>query len=194
MFDTKVSFNHELRELRDSAYEIADGQPDIRNWKVIALRNQDIGKVGELLFDEISQRVRYIVVEVNGRPLNLISRSVLVPIGMAELLQDEKLVLISDLSIDHLVNLPTYEKGKMTRDMEFTVRNVLSPGDWTPYPEHELYQEDTFYNHAHFNDGRSRLIHPESQKNVLKEELKENIQRVKETVRKMEDDVKKLNR
>ena len=195
MSQTRLISNYDLRELRDSEYEIVDGEPDIRNWKVIADGNLEIGKVPELLFDEFSQRVRYIIVEINGKPLNLISRSVLVPIGLAELLRDEKLVLISGLTLNHLATLPDYEKGKLNRETEYAVRNVFIPAEGTFYPGDELYQRDSFYDHAHFNYGGTRLVHPENtQKTSLKTEIRENIERVKESVRKMEDDLEKLGK
>src|SRR5580765_5720234 len=113
MSETEYAYNEHLKELHASEFEMADGEPDIRNWKVIGLQNQEVGKVSELIFDEVSRRVRYLIVQINGKPLNLISRSVLVPVGLAELLIDEKVVLISGLTINHLATLPAYEKGRV---------------------------------------------------------------------------------
>ncbi len=99
MLDTEYAYNDHLKELHASEFEMADGEPDIRNWKVIGLQNQEVGKVTELIFDEISRRVRYLIVQINGKPLNLISRSVIVPVGLADLLTDEKVVLLSGFTI-----------------------------------------------------------------------------------------------
>jgi hypothetical protein len=90
MLDTEYEYNDHLKELHASEFEMADGEPDIRNWKVIGLQNQEVGKVTDLLFDEISRRVRYLIIQINGKPLNLISRSVMVPVGLAGTSQRRK--------------------------------------------------------------------------------------------------------
>jgi hypothetical protein len=195
MSETEYTYNDHLKELHASEYEMADGEPDIRNWKVIGLENQEVGKVSELLFDDISRRVRYLIVEINGRPLNLISRSVMVPVGLAELLIDERVVLLSGLTINHLASLPSYEKGKISRKTEYAVRNVFSPADGIKERRDDLNQKDLFYDHEHFNDERFHRDHPDvTKKKELKAEIRENIERVKESVRKMEDDVEKLDK
>jgi PRC-barrel domain len=184
-----------LKELHSSEFEMVKGEPDIRNWKVIGLQNQEVGKVSELLFDEVSHRVRYLVVNINGKPLNLISRLVLVPVGLAELLKEEKVVLLSGLNITHLASLPTYEKGKISRDTEYAVREVFSPANGLAYQNDDMEDRDAFYNHEHFNDERfARSGLQIDKKNALKEGIKENIERVKESVRKMENDVDKLGK
>ena len=43
--------NGNLKELHSSDFEIRDGEPDIRGWKVKNNLNKVIGKVIELLFD-----------------------------------------------------------------------------------------------------------------------------------------------
>jgi PRC-barrel domain len=184
-----------LKELHSSEFEMLRGEPDIRNWKVIGLQNQEVGKVSELLFDEVSHRVRYLVVNINGKPLNLISRLVLVPVGLAELLKEEKVVLLSGLNINHLASLPTYEKGKISRDTEYAVREVFSPANGLAYQNDDMEDRDAFYNHEHFNDERfSRPGLQIDKKNALKEGIKENMERVKESVRKMENDIDKLGK
>jgi PRC-barrel domain len=195
MLQTDYVSNNHIKELHSSEFEMAKGEPDIRNWKVIGLQNQEVGKVSELLFDEVSNRVRYLVVIINGKPLNLISRSVLVPVGLAELLREEKVVLLSGLNITHLASLPTYEKGKISRDTEFAIREVFSPANGLAYQNDDIEDKDAFYNHEHFNDERSSRSGVQmAKKNALKEEIKENMERVKESVRKMENEVDKLDK
>ena len=195
MLQTDYISNNHLKELHSSEFEMVKGEPDIRNWKVIGLQNQEVGKVSELLFDEVSNRVRYLVVNINGKPLNLISRLVLVPVGLAELLKEEKVVLLSGLNITHLASLPTYEKGKISRDTEYAVREVFSPANVLAYQNDDMENRDAFYNHQHFNDERfSRSGVQVDKKNALKEGIKENIERVKESVRKMENDVDKMGK
>ena len=195
MLDTEYAYNDHLKELHASEFEMADGEPDIRNWKVIGLQNQEVGKVTELIFDEISRRVRYLIVQINGKPLNLISRSVIIPIGLADLLTDEKVVLLSGFTLGHLASLPTYEKGKISRKTEYAVRNVFLPADGTTEMRDDFNQKDSFYDHRHFNDEKFHRPYREGTRdNGLKAEIRENIERVKESIRKMEDDIEKLER
>ncbi len=99
-----------------------EGEPDIRSWKVTALHNQEIGRVTELLFDDVSHRIRYIIVELNGKPLNLVSRTVIIPSGLAVIHEKEKLVAFPGLTVGHLASLPGYEKGKITIETEREIR------------------------------------------------------------------------
>ncbi|HEY1872549.1 MAG TPA: PRC-barrel domain-containing protein, partial [Chitinophagaceae bacterium] len=73
MLHQDTAYIEHLKELHSSEYEMASGEPDIRNWKVVGLQNREVGKVEELLFNEVSHRVRYLIVNINGKPLNLIS-------------------------------------------------------------------------------------------------------------------------
>ncbi len=78
-------YNH-LVELGGSDYEIVDGEPNIKGWDVKNEFGQQIGKVGELLFDPQSRKVRYLVVDLDGNKLGLDEdKKVLVPIGIASL-------------------------------------------------------------------------------------------------------------
>jgi hypothetical protein len=186
------AYSNHLQELHSSQFEMVKGEPDIRNWRVFGIQNQEVGRVNDLLFDDLSHRVRYLIVDVNGKPLNLISRLVLIPVGFAELLRDEKVVVITGLTVGHLASLPAYEKGKITSVTEHSVRTVFSPPGTVVYQDED---RNNFYNHAHFNDERFYRTPAEvTRRDGLKEEMKQNIERVKETVKKMENDLEKLER
>ena len=118
--------NKNLKELRGSGFEIMNGEPDIRGWKVRNLENQVIGRVDELLFDIVSLKVRYLVVKLDGKPINLISRDLLIPIGLAELEEEEDFVLFPDVTAGHLAALPEYKKGKVTVQTEQQIRAVFA--------------------------------------------------------------------
>jgi hypothetical protein len=151
--------------------------------------------VEELLFNEVSHRVRYLVVNINGKPLNLISRSVLVPVGLVDLLKDDKIVLLNGLNIAHLASLPTYEKGKISRETELAIRDVFSPGNIGVYNGKNIMDDEEFYRHESLNNGR--FAHPRlevTEANAAKDEIRENIERVKESVKKMEGEMEKLDR
>src|SRR3712207_3389633 len=75
-----------LRELSHSDFKIAKGQPDIRGWDVRDEHGRKFGVVGELIFDIRADKVRYMIIDIMDTPeLELDKRSVMVPIGMAEL-------------------------------------------------------------------------------------------------------------
>src|SRR5258705_7825705 len=126
-----VVINEALQELRASGYEMAKGEPDIRGWKVKNSINQTIGKVKEVLFDVRSQKVRYLIVDLDGKPINLLSRDVIIPVGLAELDQTENIVFFPDVTVSHLASLPEYKKRKITYQTERQSRDVFIPRDST---------------------------------------------------------------
>jgi hypothetical protein len=195
MTDKEYIYDEHLRELHASEYEMANGEPDIRNWKVVAVRNQEIGRIKELLFDETTRRVKYLVVSLYGKPLNLLSREVIVPIGLAELNKRDKLVFFRDITVGHLALLPGYEKGKLTTETEREIHSVFAPSPGIRYGEDDLIKREVLEERT--AAGEDRVIRPTGevvQKDSLKNEIKNNIERVKESVRQMESDVEKLGR
>lgn len=88
--DKNIKYDH-LQELGGSNYEIVDGEPNIKGWKVRNHEGRKIGKVDELLFDPVSQKVRYLVVDLDASELGLEDdRKVLVPIGVASIHDKKK--------------------------------------------------------------------------------------------------------
>jgi len=147
--------NKNLKELHGSGYEMVKGEPDIRGWKIINIENQVIGKVVDLLFDISSLKVRYLAVKLDGKPINLISRDVLIPIGLAELDKDKKLVLFPDLTVGHLASLPVYKKGDVTVQTERAIRTVFAGTEGVRAGRDIVYDDmDEFYNHDHFNEDK----------------------------------------
>lgn len=80
-----------LVELRDSDYEIVDGEPDITDWDVKNKVGLKIGEVDDLLFDPQSNKVRYIVIDINNSELDVEPKKILVPIGIATLYDDGRI-------------------------------------------------------------------------------------------------------
>lgn len=194
MSNNKTIYNDHLIALQDSGFEIVDGETDIRNWSVVASENQLVGRVSELIFDETSHRVIYLVVDINGKPLNLISRSVIVPIGLAEIDHKENLVIIPALTVGHLASLPSYEKGKITIDTENAIRSVFVRTHGVVYVGQELTYRPHASDGEYLDDEKpyhSRRIITDHAS--FKEEIRENIIKVKETVKKMERDLEKLD-
>jgi len=117
-------------------YKVADGEPDIRGWDVVASDGQRLGKVEELLVDTQANKVRYVDVDVDGD-----NRHITVPIGYARLEESRHQVLVDGLGTDQLRAMPTYDRGGITRDYEEQVGracNVTSAA--TP----DFYENDAF--------------------------------------------------
>ncbi|MEO8861369.1 MAG: PRC-barrel domain-containing protein [Ginsengibacter sp.] len=155
MYKEKYLINSNLKELRSSDFEIRNGEPDIRGWKVKTPQNLDIGKVDELLFDAVSFSVRYLVVALNGKAINLASRDVLIPVGLADLRKDDKTVIFPEVTAGHFASLPDYKKGNVTVETERAIRTVFAPSDGITYKDAD-YEHDPkeFYNHEHFDEEK----------------------------------------
>jgi len=150
--------NRQLQELSHSDYEIADGQPNIKGWDVKDESGKNIGEVKDLLFDETSRKVRYIIVDFDGNDFDLDDRKVLVPIGVANLHDNDDDVILPGVTVSQLQSLPPYEKGSLTPDTEHSIRNVFAGIGGATVAGTALTSkagtnvDDVFYSHDHFNE------------------------------------------
>jgi hypothetical protein len=139
-----------LVELGNSGYEIVPDEPDIRNWRVTNKDGKVLGVIDELLVDRQLNKVRYIVLNLQGKPLNLLSRKVLIPIGIAQLDRIDDIVILPAITLEHLATLPTYKKGKLSFETERKIRHVFAPSNAVEYDD--TVTDDTFYDDDYFND------------------------------------------
>lgn len=100
-----------LTALSKSNFEIKDGQPDITHWKVLNSARQYIGTVNDLLFDEEAQKVRYIILNLEGNTWKMKEREVLVPVGVAELDLAHTFVILPYITASQIDILPDYTPG-----------------------------------------------------------------------------------
>lgn len=160
MSKEKMESNDTLQELGTSGYEMTKGEPDIRGWKVISALNQEIGRVKELLFDVQALKVRYVIVALDGRPMNLLSRDIILPVGLAELDEKDNVVLVPDVTAGHFAALPEYRRGEITYQTESQVLKVFAPQNDIPAEKladlkgHDEREREAFYNNDHFDDDR----------------------------------------
>ncbi|TLU88689.1 DUF2382 domain-containing protein [Dyadobacter sediminis] len=145
-----------MQELGGSAFEIADGQPDIKGWDVKDTAGNQIGEVEELIFDTQTRKVLYIIVDLDDNKLELDGGEVLVPIGLATLDEKEDEVVLAELTAQKLGALPRYEKGKITPATESQIRITFTGLAAAVAPGAATYQShpEGFYEHEHFNDDR----------------------------------------
>lgn len=114
-----------LSQLDD--FKVADGDPDVRGWEVLASDGRKIGEVDELLVDTNAMKVRYLDVDVEDGVIgDGMDRHVLIPIGYARLEQERDCVMVDGLASADLQALPAYDQGPLTRDFESSVRNSFS--------------------------------------------------------------------
>jgi hypothetical protein len=161
-----------LEELHGSDYEIAGGQPDITGWDIITRSGKKAGIVDDMLFDADANKVRYIIADLDNNELGLENeRTVLIPIGLAELYTKSKtvrhrhyidpafstydpaekgnVVYVPTISSQQLDSLPLYEKGRLSRHTEIAIRKILEPAKRAVRDD-----EDEFYRHDHFNEDK----------------------------------------
>ena len=109
-------------------FEVAEGYPDIRGWRVASADGQEVGKVHDLLIDVDHMRTRYLDVrltkELASSPGD---RNVLVPIGTAEVVEGKDVVRVP-LTAERFGLLPVYEH-RLTRTHELEVRRHFSLGE-----------------------------------------------------------------
>ncbi len=173
--ETENNRNTRLQKLSGSNFEIVDGEPDIRGWDVKDASGKQLGEVDELIFDFESRKVRYLVVDLKDNDYNLEERDVLVPIGIAELHENDDDVILNGVSADQLSALPEYDEDRFDTEHESNVRNVFG-GLGGAALASGTSNDDEFYNHEHFNEGnlyrnRNKNAGTEDAIPVIKEEL-----------------------
>jgi uncharacterized protein (TIGR02271 family) len=139
-------------------YKVADGEPDIRGWDVVASDGRRLGKVDDLLVDTQANKVRYVDVDVEGG-----GRNITVPIGYARLEQDRHQVLVDRLGAEELQGLPSRERGRMTADHEEQVGRA-----WNLNASEATSDR---YEHEAFRGNETRLTLSEEQLAVGKREV-----------------------
>ena len=114
---TDRSSTNQLERLdRLPDYKVADGDPDPRGWEVLGRDGTTLGEVDFLIGDTGSMRVRYLAVKLEpgiGR-----GGHVLIPTGHVDLDTDEDRVTSRGLDAACIANLPAYDGGPVTRDLE----------------------------------------------------------------------------
>src|SRR6478735_7055712 len=110
-------------------FEVAEGYPDVRGWKVLFSDGTEVGKVHELLIDVDNLRTRYLDVRLTNEIAAMPGeRDVLVPIGTANLADDQKIVRVP-LTAERFGLLPIYDHGHLSRVQEVEVRRHFSLGE-----------------------------------------------------------------
>jgi len=140
-----------LIHLKDSDYEVADGQPDIRGWNVKDINGNTIGEVDDLIFDDRTLKVRYMVVDLDHDYFKLDKdRYVLVPIGAGEVPEKRHEIIISNVTANQFSALPVYDHDRLiTPEDEYRVRNIFTGADLNTAGTGVINED--FYNHEYYD-------------------------------------------
>jgi hypothetical protein len=143
--------SRQLQELAGSGYEVQDGQPDVKGWKVQDATSRNFGEVVELLFHEPSKKVRYLVLDLTNNDFHFESRKVIVPIGLANIKVLEKRILLREVSAGQLLSSPDYERGHVDTAMETAVRRLYSGNDEPTLGDRE-HHDPNFYDNKNYDE------------------------------------------
>ncbi|MGK2963968.1 MAG: PRC-barrel domain-containing protein [Gemmatimonadaceae bacterium] len=129
-------------------FQVADGDHDIRGWKVKTPDGNTVGKVEELIVDPVERRVRYMEVKADRTALGIDDdRHILIPVGAARLEDDGNDVVIERLPARGLAGAPAYSQGPITREYETSLREyygATAVSDDPDYYRDELYSDSGF--------------------------------------------------
>jgi sporulation protein YlmC with PRC-barrel domain len=115
-----------LKELGNSKFEVAKNEYDIRGWTVKNSQGRILGKVNDLLFDKESEKVLYMVLDLEGNEMHLKDRKVIAPLDVAEINEAYRNVTFPGVMANELTELPTYEKGKASTRVEDIVQHAFA--------------------------------------------------------------------
>lgn len=136
-----------------SDFEVADHDPDVRGWDVIAADGRKVGEVEDLIVDTSAMKVRYLDIEVDkDYRVDNDNRRILVPVGQARLHDNEDHVHVSSLSSTDVRGYPAHS-GRFDRTYEDRVsRHFGSVGGASSTTGTTGGSERDFYSHSHFDD------------------------------------------
>jgi hypothetical protein len=112
----------ELAELqKHSEYRICKGQSDPRGWPVRTADDRELGKISDLIIDEVGLNARYLVCT-----FALEGRRVLIPTGFERFDNRGRVVHLDFITRQDLQRLPTYKGLPMSADEQRNVETALT--------------------------------------------------------------------
>ena len=199
-----------LQELRGSDFEITEGQPDIRDWEITDPQGRKLGRVSDLILDSRARKIRYMVVKIaDSKELELDKRTVLVPIGLAQLDTVEDIVILHNVSPFQLRALPQYDpdvlgpKAERSIATVFGRKHVMENMEGTDTEVEETFYEDELYNENNLRKSRrdktgmaaaaGNKMFDKTGDETINDTYRETAPKINDTL-KDEDDVRALER
>lgn len=144
-----------LQSVKNSDYQLIEGEQDIFDWKVKNEADVTIGTVKDLLFEMETNAIRYVVVDLSEGMLNLNDKKVAIPIGIAQLHQELPEVIIPNIHGDQFAALPAYDSYKMDEETERQIRVIIgSPAALRTEETIAELDDEQFYKHNHFDTAK----------------------------------------
>jgi photosynthetic reaction center H subunit len=166
-----------LSELDD--FDVADEDPDPRNWEVIASDRRAIGEVKDLVVDTSAMKVRYLDVDVNEEALGaaeLRDRHILIPIGYARLDEDSDQVVVDAISSREVPSLPPFEGLPLRRETEDRLHAAFTGGaaGGEERLRHPRYGAESLYEPRRraMEEGEARMTRSEEELAIGKRDVR----------------------
>lgn len=133
-------------------FQVADGYPDPRGWDVTTADGQKVGKVHDLIVDTGEMRTRYLDVKLDKDAIGASDdRDVLLPVGAAQLDENDDNVMLGSWTEAQLAALPAFEHGEISRQYE---DSVLARMPGAGVAAGVAASGANYYDNAHFDDQR----------------------------------------
>ncbi len=129
--------------------DILNNNPDVRNESVLNSTGEKIGKVRDILFDGSSNKMRYLVIEIEDNNLkDNLGKKIILPIGAAVYNEKEKIV-ITKLAKEEILDFPDYSGGYVSRMYEESVRRKIHQNisNNNEFYDNEFYNSNSFFSH-----------------------------------------------
>ena len=157
-----------LGELDD--FKVADGDPDIRGWDVKTADGRKIGTVKELIAEPATMKVRYMEVKLDETAGGTRDNEfTLMPIGTAQLDEDEDEVIVNRMPTGGFVGSSAYSPDRFTRGHEASLRGQYGK-DKDAGSSGDFYGND-LYDDSGFSGKRRKGREQESYLTRSEEEL-----------------------
>src|SRR5919199_1050370 len=166
--------------------KVAEGNPDVRGWDVLASDGTEVGEVKDLLVEPGAMKVRYLVVELDKKVAGTDDRSVLVPVGAARLDDDDDKVLLQSMALQAITGLPPYMPAQFSRSYEDTLRErwgrekAAAQTAGRDYYAHDHFDENRFYGRR--GEGEQRIARVEEELAIGKRPVEAGEAVVRKTV------------
>jgi hypothetical protein len=115
----------EMREHRE--YRVCKGNHDPRGWPVRTSDDRELGKVSDLIIDEVALNARYLVCKF---PLD--GRRILIPTGFARLDDRGKVVHLDFITRTEAARIPAYRGLPLSEQEQQEVESALTGREQTP--------------------------------------------------------------
>ncbi len=179
MADSK-SHNRKLNYLKDlKDYKIAKNDPDVRGWEVHDSNRQSVGTISGLVVDVSREKVRYIDVAIDETilpgdhdPFSAEHEDgiheyqdskgdihMIIPIGVARIEPENKVVIADGIDQNSLRNIPTYRyRENVPVHSEYEQSVLANFRDKNQPADEDVNRDDTNdeypYDSEHFNEDR----------------------------------------